>query len=386
MPSKLSIQNVIKVAFSRGGVVLDGIYNNQNSEFVLKCHLGHMWTTKASNLFNGHWCHMCSGQMKLSIEEMRAIAKSRNGLCLSKNYFNINTKLKWQCENNHIWDATPDMIKRGTWCPQCNIHVSEEICRLYMEYIFQKPFIKIRPNWLRSPANYPLELDGYNAELNIAFEHQGPHHYDPFIYGGNRHTNYEKIIQYDSIKKNILQDRNIKLIVIPTLFSLIELDHLFNFIKNECIIQNILCQNNENDIILDISKVYSKSIINKYIDIAQKNNGKLIAYTFIGTQRKCIWECYNNHTWEATPNSIGNGSWCPQCSSKKLNINLAKQIAKDKNGICLSEIYINKREKLLWQCNVCKNIWSANLGNIKNKGTWCPTCHKKGRKSKCSTY
>ena len=58
---------------------------------------------------------------KLTIELMQNIAKSRNGKCISKKYININTKLKWKCNNNHIWDATPKSIKQGNWCKICGI-------------------------------------------------------------------------------------------------------------------------------------------------------------------------------------------------------------------------------------------------------------------------
>ena len=47
------------------------------------------------------------------------------------------------------------------------IGISEKICRKYFEYLFNKPFNRIRPSWLSE-----LELDGYNEELNIAFEYQ----------------------------------------------------------------------------------------------------------------------------------------------------------------------------------------------------------------------
>ena len=42
------------------------------------------------------------------------------------------------------------------------------------QYIFSP----IRPNFLVDPqTNYKLELDGYNEELNIAFEYNGIQHY-----------------------------------------------------------------------------------------------------------------------------------------------------------------------------------------------------------------
>ena len=56
---------------------------------------------------------------KYRIEDMQKLAISRSGRCLSKNYINTNTKLKWQCKKGHIWEAIPSNIKKGTWCPKC---------------------------------------------------------------------------------------------------------------------------------------------------------------------------------------------------------------------------------------------------------------------------
>src|SRR3989344_9367017 len=55
------------------------------------------------------------------LEEMQNIAKSRGGLCLSKNYVNVSTDLEWQCKMSHIWWAKPRDIKRGAWCLVCAV-------------------------------------------------------------------------------------------------------------------------------------------------------------------------------------------------------------------------------------------------------------------------
>jgi hypothetical protein len=27
--------------------------------------------------------------------------------------------LKWKCARGHVWEAPPDSIQSGRWCPQC---------------------------------------------------------------------------------------------------------------------------------------------------------------------------------------------------------------------------------------------------------------------------
>jgi len=61
-----------------------------------------------------------SGWPRLTIEEMHKIALERNGECLSTEYINARTSLKWKCHNNHVWSACADSIKNnGTWCRKC---------------------------------------------------------------------------------------------------------------------------------------------------------------------------------------------------------------------------------------------------------------------------
>ena len=73
---------------------------------------------------SGTWCPTCGGTLRGTIEQMQAIAKKRGGKCLSKEYVNAHTKLRWRCAKKHTWEADPDKVKgsrqrSGTWCPTC---------------------------------------------------------------------------------------------------------------------------------------------------------------------------------------------------------------------------------------------------------------------------
>jgi hypothetical protein len=60
-----------------------------------------------------------SDKQRGNIEEMNKIAESRGGKCLSTIYLNANHNLEWECIKGHRWKATPKNIKRGTWCQKC---------------------------------------------------------------------------------------------------------------------------------------------------------------------------------------------------------------------------------------------------------------------------
>lgn len=115
---KLNLNIFREIAKSRNGKCLSNEYRGVKSELVFQCSKGHIWSTKAANIRKGNWCKICAGKSKKTIEEMQEIAKSKGGLCLSSNYINYNTKLKWRCREGHIWMASPRSIINH-WCSEC---------------------------------------------------------------------------------------------------------------------------------------------------------------------------------------------------------------------------------------------------------------------------
>lgn len=110
-------------------------------------------------------------------------AKSKGGECLSTEYKNARSPMTWKCANGShpAWEASYNrVITGGNWCPECGKNnLCESAIRTIFEIAFNKSFPSSRPDWLVNPAtNRRLELDGYNQELGIAFEHNGPHHFD----------------------------------------------------------------------------------------------------------------------------------------------------------------------------------------------------------------
>ncbi|MHA1733209.1 MAG: hypothetical protein ACTSU5_14775 [Promethearchaeota archaeon] len=69
---------------------------------------------------------------------------------------------------------TPGCVR----CGRRGGSVEEDVVRKIFEYLFDgKPFPPAYPPWLVNPATgRTLEFDGYNRELRLAFEYNGPHH------------------------------------------------------------------------------------------------------------------------------------------------------------------------------------------------------------------
>ena len=93
---------------------------------------------------------------------------------------------------------------------------AEELCRKTFERIFDKKFPSCRPKFLKNPnTNYNLELDGYNPELQIAFEYSGKQHYEyPNIFHKTEKDFMSQVVR-DTFKKKMCHLLKINLIIIP---------------------------------------------------------------------------------------------------------------------------------------------------------------------------
>ena len=116
---QLTLEKMREAAEKLGGVCLSTEYKNLRTKMRWRCAKGHEWESQGQNVRRGKWCLHCSGKMRKSIEEMDAIARSRGGSCLSRRYKNMSTKLRWRCERGHRWMARPHLVKLGQWCPKC---------------------------------------------------------------------------------------------------------------------------------------------------------------------------------------------------------------------------------------------------------------------------
>ncbi|RHZ78695.1 hypothetical protein Glove_158g5 [Diversispora epigaea] len=109
-------------------------------------------------------------------------------------------------------------------------------------------------------------------------------------------------------------------------------------------------------------------------EMARSKNGECLSKKYINNRSPLLWRCNKGHEWYTNLNSIKRNRWCPDCAHRRpLTLEIAKQIAYTRNGNCISEKYINNNLPLLWHCSK-GHEWNASLYSIKNKGTWCPYC------------
>ena len=109
------------IAKKRGGKCLSEKYNGTHSKLNWICNKGHKWPATPNAIKQGSWCPECAGQKKYTIDDMKLLAKSYGGECLSDKYLGAKGNLKWRCKNGHEWQATPNNIKsHNNWCIKCD--------------------------------------------------------------------------------------------------------------------------------------------------------------------------------------------------------------------------------------------------------------------------
>lgn len=204
----------VKYEFEKNGyILLETDYINNRTKMNFKCPKGHLGKITYNN-FKKHKCSKCFGNSKHDIEYIKKEFQKYDYTLLENNYINSITKMNFKCPNGHYNYITYKTFKRGSRCSSC-LYKNEQKCRKILENYFKNKFPKTRPNFLNG-----LELDGYNQELNLAFEYNGEQHYiyNKFFHNNNK-LNFFNQRKRDLEKFLLCKINNIKLIIIPYYYN-----------------------------------------------------------------------------------------------------------------------------------------------------------------------
>ncbi|WP_052090961.1 hypothetical protein [Desulfosporosinus sp. HMP52] len=116
--TRYSIDDMIDFAKKRKGECLSTTYTNK-AKLRWRCFKGHEWGATAKSIRHGSWCPHCNGNAKLSINKMHSLARKKEGFCLSQEYINSALKILWRCKSGHTFESTPNNVRAGRWCPEC---------------------------------------------------------------------------------------------------------------------------------------------------------------------------------------------------------------------------------------------------------------------------
>ena len=321
MPVRYTIQHMQRIARENGGKCLSREYINDETQLKWMCRKGHTWDASYTIIRQGGWCMQCVKDdiSNEKLEELQQIARKKGGKCLSEYYINNHTKLKWKCKEGHKWEATTKSVKQNhCWCPYCSGHAPRTI-----EDMQRKA---------QEQGGKCLSHKYINSQTKLLWQCSRQHKWQAqpnSIFNGSWCPLCRRIEQTERQK---------------------------------------------NDIAI-------------YWRHAEKQGGKLLSTQYIGSNAPMKWRCVKGHVWQARGSQVLNvGTWCPLCAGKAKNtIEDMQLVAKLKGGKCLSKIYYNINTKLFWECKK-GHRWKSIPSNILHNNTWCLECYNKERVKNLGVY
>ncbi len=395
-------QDFVKEKYN--GKCLSMEYKSVNTLMKWKCNNPDhpVWSATPSRILQGSWCRECAFEKKVkySLEYFQDFVKEKyNGQCLSAEYKNANTPMKWKCSNpNHpAWSATPSSILQGHWCRKC-AHKKRKSPQKYSLEYFQD-FVKEKYNgqclsteykdtktpmkWKCSNPNHPAWSARPNHIIEghwcrkCAFENQVKYslkYFQDFVaekYNGQcLSTEYKNT--YTPMQWKCSNPNHPAWSAMPR--SILEGQWC-----RECAFEK-----------KRTPKKYSLKFFQDFVK--EKYNGQCLSTKYKNTNTLMKWKCSNpdHPAWSARPDRILEGQWCRECAlikrrtPTKYSLKYFQDFVKEKyNGQCLSTEYHNTHTPLQWKCsNPDHPAWFAYPLEIK-RGYWCPECaHEKWRQTK----
>jgi len=267
MHTKLTIDDMYKLAAQRGGKCLSVTYVNARTKLKWQCAQGHIWETVPDVVRRGGWCQKCAGKRtgdskKWGLKKMIDIAKKHGGWCLSTKYVNSKTKLEWKCAKGHTWETTPEKVHMGRWCHKC-----------------------------------AGERNGNLRRFNIAQMQKLAAKFGGKCLSGSYISAVSKLRWQCSE------------------------GHTWEATPNS-VQQQHWCPKCAWIRIGDTTRLN----IEQMHELAKKRGGLCLSTKYINNGTSLKWQCADGHEWMATPSSIKMGSWCPECGLKNIVENICREI------------------------------------------------------------
>lgn len=109
-------------------------------------------------------------------------------------------------------------------------------------------------------------------------------------------------------------------------------------------------------------------------EAAKRRRGRCLSTRYLNKDQRLEWQCAEGHRWHATLGNVRRGTWCPLCNRpRRLTLEDMQAVASARGGKCLSRRFKNNTTHLLWEC-ADGHQWRATPKNVRQHGTWCPDC------------
>jgi len=300
MGKKLTLEYVKSEIEKYGYRCLSNIYIDAHTKLKIQCNEEHVYEASWRRFQQNIRCPICvNNNKKKTIEEIKIYVESFGYRCLSKEYIGAFHKLKLECNKGHIYEVTWSSFQQGSRCP---------ICAGLKKKTIEE--IKI---FIDSFGYRCLSKEYINCKTKLKLECNKGHQYK------GSWTHFRR--------------------------------------GERC---PVCAANNQTKTIEEIKR-YIESFGYKCLSKEYTNN-----YT------KLELECCEGHQYKAIWAVFQQGNRCPYCAGKNKTIEEIKLYIESFNYKCLSEEYINSKTKLELQCDK-GHQYEATWNNFR-QGVRCPYC------------
>ena len=347
----------------------------------------------ADTLYNGAWCPDCKR------EKLRSLFRTPYGECVRQveargytvvtvqdEYVNAHS-LVIACPNGHAAKGRyQHLIQDGKCCGTCNARRGEQMTRLVLERIFLVPFPSSRPPWLKRDAGGRLQLDGYAADLAIAFEYQGQQHYtadNQFHRGGLAAWNAQRT--RDAEKRWLCAEHRVTLIEVPYFIGNMLYDgaQVIARVEHAIALAGVSIQQWDRAGFDPVRETTSVADLHELSEVGDTLAQNLLDTVWRGVDFLYEWQCRHcneNYRSSAYQKRLGRG--CPHCGRRRAartraerngNLQELETYATQRGGMCLAKKYRNATDHYTFRCGA-GHEWPAMWSLMRRRHSWCISC------------
>ncbi len=265
-------------------------------------------------------CGLCAPNARATAEDYHATAKMFGGKIL-KIASRVNRKSLWGCPlGKHKFERSLESIRAyKTFCTDCTRAYGEMLCRAAVEKLFGMTFRNKRVPGMKSPKGRLLELDIYNAQLRIAVEHHGAHHYRVMPHW-NGVEGFERQRLHDQLRRQFCKANGILLIEIRELGIRTSLEEMRQQMRAALFQEGRTIPPDFDTV--DLTALPQLSASQAYWadvhEAARKFGLKILSKVFLGADTPVNVRCKHGHIKPKRPRSILKGQQCDECYMEQL--------------------------------------------------------------------
>lgn len=270
------------------------------------------------------YCRYCKPDSPWTLGDFREEVQGLGGTVLELTdkpdslLIGVRRKIRVRCPFGHTDTKHANHVSRQrTLCRECSTHLSERIVRAHFEALFGVPFPKGRPHWLKNDTGYSLELDGFSERLDLAFEHDGPHHSGIPIRRGQGQKFFNEVANRDATKERLCRLHGVTLIRIDRLGEVVLLDglraHILESLQEHGIHPPFPDAPERMATTPDAVRLLSEAK-----GLVEARGGTLLSREYQGSRQALSVVCPEGHEFSTKISHLRDGRWCPKCYAARL--------------------------------------------------------------------